>query len=106
MSEKGPCVMCGATDYPLSMGGPSICPACDCGVPPTTSQARREIADLRRQLSAALAVIDRLRLELQTSAGMLECSSCACESCVRERKKVAARATKAAALAAQQGEKK
>lgn len=25
----GPCVGCGATNYPLSMGGPSVCPACD-----------------------------------------------------------------------------
>lgn len=28
---SGPCVCCGATGYALSMGGPSICPACDCG---------------------------------------------------------------------------
>lgn len=27
----GPCVLCGTTDYPLSVGGPSVCPACDCG---------------------------------------------------------------------------
>ena len=29
--QKGPCVCCGITDYPLSMGGPDICPKCDCG---------------------------------------------------------------------------
>jgi len=29
--QSGPCVVCGETDYPLSMGGPSICPACDMG---------------------------------------------------------------------------
>ena len=28
----GPCVMCGAVNYALSYGGPSICPSCDCGV--------------------------------------------------------------------------
>lgn len=27
----GPCIVCGEMDYPLSMGGPTICPACDCG---------------------------------------------------------------------------
>ena len=28
---SGPCICCGATNYPLSMGGSGICPACDCG---------------------------------------------------------------------------
>ena len=27
----GPCSVCGTTNYPNSMGGPSICPSCDCG---------------------------------------------------------------------------
>jgi hypothetical protein len=27
----GPCVVCGATNYSLSYGGPTICPRCDCG---------------------------------------------------------------------------
>lgn len=27
----GPCIICGLTDYNLSMGGPTICPSCDCG---------------------------------------------------------------------------
>jgi len=27
----GPCYMCGATNYPMSLGGPYICPSCDCG---------------------------------------------------------------------------
>jgi hypothetical protein len=27
-------MLCGATNYPLSLGGPSICPSCDCGNPP------------------------------------------------------------------------
>lgn len=30
----GPCVVCGLTYYPLSMGGPHICPSCDCGIEP------------------------------------------------------------------------
>lgn len=28
---SGPCIVCGKTNYPLSMGGPDICPMCDCG---------------------------------------------------------------------------
>jgi hypothetical protein len=31
MSELGPCVVCGDTNYNLSCGGPTICPKCDCG---------------------------------------------------------------------------
>jgi hypothetical protein len=27
--QKGPCKMCGATNYALSYGGPDICPDCD-----------------------------------------------------------------------------
>lgn len=30
-TNRGPCVICGATGYPLSIGGPTICPSCDCG---------------------------------------------------------------------------
>lgn len=29
--QAGPCISCGEVNYPLSMGGPDICPACDCG---------------------------------------------------------------------------
>ena len=29
--QTGPCVNCGALNYSLSFGGPSICPACDTG---------------------------------------------------------------------------
>ena len=28
--QAGPCDICGMTNYPLSQGGPTICPACDC----------------------------------------------------------------------------
>lgn len=27
----GPCKLCGTSNYALSMGGPDVCPACDCG---------------------------------------------------------------------------
>lgn len=54
MSIYGPCVVCGATNYSLSMGGPTICPACDCGIPPETTKARRE-AEFYRAKADALA---------------------------------------------------
>jgi hypothetical protein len=28
--QTGPCKLCGAVNYPLSFGGPDICPICDC----------------------------------------------------------------------------
>jgi len=40
----GPCTVCGKTNYPLSMGGPGICPSCDCGnAPNTVMEALRPI---------------------------------------------------------------
>ena len=27
----GPCVYCGDTNYANSIGGPMVCPSCDCG---------------------------------------------------------------------------
>jgi hypothetical protein len=30
----GPCNGCGKTNYPTSVGGPYMCPSCDCGLPP------------------------------------------------------------------------
>jgi len=30
-TQSGPCIVCGRTNYSLSMGGSTICPACDCG---------------------------------------------------------------------------
>jgi hypothetical protein len=45
----GPCVMCGKTNYPLSMGGPSVCPMCDCGH--STSQSHlRKLTEENEQL--------------------------------------------------------
>lgn len=32
--NAGPCIGCGARNYSDSMGGPGICPSCDCGNPP------------------------------------------------------------------------
>lgn len=54
----GPCVVCGATDYFLSMGGPTICPSCDTGASsdPRRFQALRvENRNLMDELFAAKA---------------------------------------------------
>lgn len=52
----GPCAICGLTNYPLSFGGPTICPSCDCGDsgPYVIS---RQATDLRR----LGAEVERLR---------------------------------------------
>jgi len=50
-TQAGPCAGCGATGYGLSMGGPAICPACDC-MPPASRV--RELADENRRLRALL----------------------------------------------------
>lgn len=49
--KNGPCVMCGEDDYPLSFGGPGICPACDCGTPPEVTKLRRENQILKKRIS-------------------------------------------------------
>lgn len=48
----GPCLICGETDYPLSLGGPGICPSCDCGNFGITVVKRQaaEIIRLRAEL--------------------------------------------------------
>lgn len=50
--QSGPCLVCGETDYPLSMGGPSICPACDMGQDLKTRLAlyRKRIKRLEKQV--------------------------------------------------------
>ena len=51
-SLPGPCAGCGGTGYPLSMGGPSVCPACDC-LPP--ERRVKDLAAENRRLRALLA---------------------------------------------------
>jgi hypothetical protein len=58
---KGPCNLCGLTDYPLSMGGPTICPSCDCGIDPQLSKCRNELWEANEALGKATATIERLR---------------------------------------------
>lgn len=49
MTIAGPCVVCGATDYELSFGGPDICPQCDIRLPETwkTYESRYRDGSLR-----------------------------------------------------------
>ncbi len=56
MTYPGPCVICGARDYELSMGGPTICPSCDAGnfTQATVTRQAQELKALREE-------IDRLR---------------------------------------------
>lgn len=52
MIQPGPCALCGAMNYPLSYGGPTICPPCDCS-PPSPRQLRHlreEITRLKDEL--------------------------------------------------------
>jgi hypothetical protein len=56
VKQAGPCVICGATGYELSMGGPTICPSCDCG-PLRPSDVRK----LREAYEVLLAENARLK---------------------------------------------
>jgi hypothetical protein len=55
--QAGPCTACGATGYGLSMGGPGICPACDC-LPPERRVG--QLAEENRQLRERIAELERL----------------------------------------------
>jgi hypothetical protein len=57
--QAGPCALCGAENYPLSMGGPAICCACDT-VPP--ERRVRQLAEENRQLRARAAQLHELYL--------------------------------------------
>lgn len=53
MSIHGPCINCGATDYALSMGGPDICPPCDCGY----TFSRQHVKDLIAEIESLKQII-------------------------------------------------
>lgn len=63
----GPCVVCGIKNYPLSMGGPTICPACDCGYsgPQQIAAQRGEIERLQDAKRRALAIADERAKEIE-----------------------------------------
>lgn len=48
------CRLCGLTFYARSMGGPGVCPSCDCGFsgPVVVERQAKEIGRLRDQLAA------------------------------------------------------
>lgn len=77
MTDLGPCVVCGATGYALSCGGPSICPPCDCGIPPKTTKLHKALTDniaLRAAISALAKELEdasRVDLPRQTPSVML-----------------------------------
>lgn len=56
----GPCVICGSTNYALSMGGPTICPSCDCGDFGIERVKRlgRELASTREELQARMKALE------------------------------------------------
>lgn len=58
--EAGPCVVCGLTKYPLSVGGPTICPTCDCGSfgPQLVERQRKEIERHRAALAGCVDLIE------------------------------------------------
>lgn len=64
MSITGPCVVCGATDYQLSFGGPSICPACDCGIDPKLTELRVKYSEALSQLTRAEQRIAGMQTEI------------------------------------------
>ena len=63
MSEQpGPCIYCGGRNYPLSMGGPAICPSCDCGNfgPFTVQRLGERIVELQARADAAEALLKHI----------------------------------------------
>src|SRR5512140_1886133 len=68
---NGPCVVCGATNYPLSLGGPDICPSCDCG-PPNPKQVR-ELGEAYNKLFAESMQTASDNSDLRTRLTEVEC---------------------------------
>ena len=62
MIVSGPCVICGAINYELSLGGVDICPTCDCGNFGQTriKSLQTEIQFLKDKLAVAEEVIGTL----------------------------------------------
>lgn len=69
----GPCKMCGATGYPMSFGGPDICPACDCGVNPDVTRLKRELAEARAELLRLAGDLNAARLSSETFEAKYRC---------------------------------
>lgn len=54
----GPCIICGDTNYGLSMGGPSVCPPCDCGRPPGVGKLQREVQSQGKRIIDLYCALD------------------------------------------------
>lgn len=57
---SGPCAMCGAEGYELSVGGPNICPACDCGVT-APYVLQKHIKSLTEERDRLRALVERAK---------------------------------------------
>ena len=62
--QNGPCIVCGRKNYPLSCGGPTICPSCDCGIDPKLSQANQQIYSLLKEISRLRGLLKEARESL------------------------------------------
>lgn len=65
--QPGPCVVCGDVNYPLSCGGPALCPICDTGA---SSDPKRYRA-MRLDRDAARAELKLVRAFLETTESAL-----------------------------------
>ena len=65
-TNSGPCVLCGAANYLPSLGGPEICPSCDCGNFgfAAVQRQRATIEDLSRKLEASRGRVAELEDQL------------------------------------------
>ena len=81
MPKTGPCEFCGGTNYEPSLGGPTICPSCDCGDfgPDVVRRLGAEIVALRAKLAHAerlvrvdLALARQLREAIERNADLHE----------------------------------
>jgi hypothetical protein len=82
---NGPCIGCGDVDYPLSIGGPTICPSCDLGIDPQVSKLRKECEKLLNEnmrLRFALIIVTGNGVE-----GLNERMKEIGETCLKEFKK-------------------
>lgn len=100
-TQPGPCIHCGQTDYPLSYGGPNICPACDCE---PFGGLRGRIRQLERQLTEReAALLAEVAAFLEKWAEWYETRSCEVAGELREERQYAADALRARKAALQAG---
>ena len=63
-TQPGPCCVCGKRNYPLSAGGPKICPTCDCGnfTQATVAMQAKRIQELEGKLRKISDVFNTIKL--------------------------------------------